>query len=200
MGNLLDRKGLKLPVNQSIYPWKQIALQCSGDLYTSQYWLELKICITLQNFTTLLFLVYFIRGIIFCTRMSPVLFCFVLFPCISHTYKCTDCVLYWKTWSLGVYWWINYCYCYWEQYWWVCGLFFRDCTIWAPANGGVTQCFLRGNTQAAKKKKNLLVMLLGLSQRVITVTVQLFCSWGKGLVIPFGKDFFSEPFGGSMFP
>ena len=27
---------------------------------------------------------------------------------------------------------------------------FRDCTIWAPGNGGVTQCFLRGNTQVAK--------------------------------------------------
>ena len=72
----------------------------------------------------------------------------------------------------------------------VMSVLFRDCTIWAPANGDVTQCFLRGNTQAAKKKKNLLVMLLELSQRVITVRVQLFCSWGKGLVIPFGKDFF----------
>ena len=30
---------------------------------------------------------------------------------------------------------------------------FRDCVIWAPANGGVTQCFLRGNTKAAKNKK-----------------------------------------------
>ena len=78
--------------------------------------------------------------------------------------------------------------------------FFRDCTIWAPANGDVTQCFLKGNTQAAKKKKYLLVMLLELLQRVITVRVQLFCSWGKGLVIPFGKDFFSEPraLGGSF--
>ena len=59
----------------------------------------------------------------------------------------------------------------------VMSIFFWDCTIWAPANGDVTQCFLRGNTQAAKKKKNLLVMLLELSQRVITVRVQLFCSW-----------------------
>ena len=76
----------------------------------------------------------------------------------------------------------------------VMSMFFRDCTIWAPANGDVTQCFVRGNTQAAKKKVELL-------QRVITVRVQLFCSWGKGLVIPFGKDFFSEPraLGGSFF-
>ena len=51
-----------------------------------------------------------------------------------------------------------------------------------------------------KKEKNLLVMLLELSQRVIAVRVQLFCSWGKELVIPFGKDFFSEPraLGGSF--
>ena len=35
----------------------------------------------------------------------------------------------------------------------VMSIFFRHCTIWAPANGDVTQCFLRGNTQAAKKKK-----------------------------------------------
>ena len=49
------------------------------------------------------------------------------------------------------------------------------------------------------KKRNLLIMLLELSQRVITVRVQLFCSWGKGLVIHFGKDFFSEPLGGSFF-
>ena len=33
-------------------------------------------------------------------------------------------------------------------------------------------------------------MLLELSQRVITVRVQLLCSWLKGLVIHFGKDFF----------
>ena len=32
-------------------------------------------------------------------------------------------------------------------------LFLRDCAVWASANGGVTQCFLRRNTLAAKKKK-----------------------------------------------
>ena len=42
-----SRWTLKLPVNQSIYPWKHIALQCSGDFYTSQYRLEFKICLTL---------------------------------------------------------------------------------------------------------------------------------------------------------
>ena len=85
-------------------------------------------------------------------------------------------------------------------------LLLRDCAVWAPANGGVIQCFLKRNTLAAKKKKNLLVMLLELSQRscswcethecnvasffcVITVRVQLFCSLGGG-VIHFGKDFF----------
>ena len=75
-------------------------------------------------------------------------------------------------------------------------LLLRDCAVWASANGGVTQCFLRRNTLAAKKKKNLLVMLLELSQRgcswcdthecsvasffcVITVRVQLliFALW-----------------------
>ena len=44
-------------------------------------------------------------------------------------------------------------------------LLLRDCAVWAPGNGGVTQCFLRCNTLAAQKKKNLLVMLLELSQR-----------------------------------
>ena len=85
-------------------------------------------------------------------------------------------------------------------------LLLRDCAVWASANGGVTQCFLRRNTLAAKKKKTLLVMVLELSQRgcswcdthecsvasffcVITVRVQLFCSLGGG-VIHFGKDFF----------
>ena len=42
-------------------------------------------------------------------------------------------------------------------------------------------------------------MHLELSQGVTTVTVQLFCSWGRGLVIHFGKDFFSEPMGGLFF-
>ena len=42
-------------------------------------------------------------------------------------------------------------------------------------------------------------MLLDFSQRVITVRVQLFCSRGKGLVIHFGRDFFSEPLGVSFF-
>ena len=32
-------------------------------------------------------------------------------------------------------------------------LLLRDCAVWAPGNGGVTQCFLRCNTLAAKKKK-----------------------------------------------
>ena len=36
-----------MPVNQSIYQWKHIALHCSGDFYTSEYRLEFKICIAL---------------------------------------------------------------------------------------------------------------------------------------------------------
>lgn len=32
-------------------------------------------------------------------------------------------------------------------------LLLRDCAVWAPANGGVIQCFLKRNTLAAKKEK-----------------------------------------------
>ena len=32
-------------------------------------------------------------------------------------------------------------------------LLLRDCAVWAPAIGGVIQCFLKRNTLAAKKEK-----------------------------------------------
>ena len=51
--------------------------------------------------------------------------------------------------------------------------------------------FSKRQHTGCKKEKNLLVMPLELSQKGITVRVQLFCSWGKGLVIHFGKDFYS---------
>ena len=89
--------------------------------------------------------------------MSPVLFCFsfgVMFPCISHKININALIVYFTEkldpWEfsdelllllLGV------------VLVSVMSIFFRHCTIWAPANGDVTQCFLRGNTQAAKKKK-----------------------------------------------
>ena len=71
----------------------------------------------------------------------------------------------------------------------VMSIFFRHCTIWAPANGDVTQCFLRGNTQAAKKKKTYWSCCLSCRKGNYCKgpTILLL---GKGLVIPFGKDFF----------
>ena len=72
----------------------------------------------------------------------------------------------------------------------MCGLFFRDCTIWAPANGGVTQCFLRGNTQAAKKKKNLLVMLLWVVAKGNYCNGSTILLLGEGVGDSFWQGFF----------
>ena len=200
-----------MPVNQSIYQWKHIALQCSGDFYTSQYILELNICITLVGTEPCHFCVWFIslRAEFFVPECH--LFCFVFhlglcfhaFPIIINALIVyfTEKLISWE---------------FTDELLLLLGavimrvmykLLLRDCAVWAPANGGVIQCFLKRNTLAAKKeKKNLLVMLLELSQRscswcethgcnvasffcVITVRVQLFCSSGGG-VINFGKDFF----------
>ena len=78
----------------------------------------------------------------------------------------------------------------------------RDCTIQALANGSVTQCFIRGNTQAAKKKKKPissppLAFAKGpifLSNYCKGPTVLLM---GEGVMIHFGKDFLPEPLSGS---
>ena len=72
-----------MPVNQSIYciayTTLHIALQCSGDLYTSQYILELNICITLVGTQPCHSCVWFISlGAEFFVPECH-LFCFVLF-------------------------------------------------------------------------------------------------------------------------
>ena len=199
-----------MPVNQSIYQWKHIALLCSGDFYTSQYILELNICITLIGTEPCHTCVWFISLVAEFFVPECHLFCFVFhlglcfhaFPIIINALIVyfTEKLISWEFTDellllLGA---VIMSVMY--------KLLLRDCAVWAPANGGVIQCFRKRDTLAAKKKKNLLVMLLELSQRscswcethecnvasffcVITVRVQLFCSLGGG-VIHFGKDFF----------
>ena len=133
-----------MPVNQSISQWKLIALHCSGDFYTSQYILELNICITLVGTEPCHSCVWFISlGTEFFVPECH-LFCFVLFSIwgyvsMHNSWEFTDELLLLL---LGA---VIMSVMY--------KLLLRDCAVWAPANGGVTQCFLRRHTLAAKKKK-----------------------------------------------
>ena len=148
-----------MPVNQSIYQWKHIALQCSGDFYTSQYILELNICITLVGTEPCHFCVWFIslRAEFFVPECH--LFCFVFhlglcfhaFPIIINalivyftekliSWEFTDELLLLLLLEAVI---MRVMY----------KLLLRDCAVWAPANGGVIQCFLKCNTLAAKKEK-----------------------------------------------